>query len=298
VDTSSIALATACLPNRSLAEAMATARRLGFTAIGLLGAAGSGHSGGSLAGFFWDDLSPEERADLRTWRAWFRRGAIHAPFQELPLISVNRYVELEAARQVRMAVRAAGELGLELVTVHCVPPGRLQKDTFWGRLVPLLRALGDEAARLGTRIGVENVQFPATPDEHVELLERVDHPYVGATLDLGHIKFWFERDGITSLPEDEARDRYNERLLALLDRLGERVFHIHAHDVRAADIRDHRGVGRGIVDLDAVLGRLLALGYDGLLELELEEPDDEQAAVESRDRLAAALERCTVGQPA
>ena len=41
-----------------------------FHAVGHDGlAAGGGHSGGSLAGFFWDDLSPEERADLRTWPA-------------------------------------------------------------------------------------------------------------------------------------------------------------------------------------------------------------------------------------
>jgi sugar phosphate isomerase/epimerase len=79
----------------------------------------------------------------------------------------------------------------------------------------------------------------------------------------------------------------------LLDQLGDHVFHIHAHDVRAADLRDHRTIGTGIVDLDAVLGRLAGLGYDGLFELELEEERAEEAASASRDRLAEALARRT-----
>jgi sugar phosphate isomerase/epimerase len=190
-----------------------------------------------------------------------------------------------------MAIRAAGALSLELVTVHCVPAGRIPLDEYWGRLIPILRGLGEAAERAGTRIGIENTHFPTTPDEHVELLARVGHPRVGATVDLGHIAFWFKREGTAGLPGDEARQRYNERLLLLLDRLGDRVFHIHAHDVRAADLRDHRTIGTGIVDLGAVVARLAERGYGGLFELELEEEQPEEAASISRDRLAETLAR-------
>ena len=291
MDRSHVALATACLPERTLTEAIDTARALGFQALGMTGGTGSRHSGGLLPGFYWDELDSDERATLVEQVATFKRGAIHAPFHDLPLISVNPYVEREAARQTLVAIEAAGALGLEVVTVHAVPAGRLPETEFWSRLVRTIRALGDAAEEAGTRIGIENVRFPSSPDEHVELLERVDHPRVGATLDLGHIAFWFNHDGVSGLPIPEAADLYNSRLLTQINRLGDRIFNVHTHDVRAADLRDHRGVGRGIIRFDAVIERLEGLGYDGLLELELEEADAEEAAVESLECLDAIVRR-------
>ena len=69
MDVSSIALATACLPNRSLDEALEAAGRLGFEAVGFLGAPGSRHSLGVLPGFWWDDLTDLERTELAAKRA-------------------------------------------------------------------------------------------------------------------------------------------------------------------------------------------------------------------------------------
>jgi len=180
-----------------------------------------------------------------------------------------------------------------VVTVHAVPRGRIPEPEFTERLVANLRALGDEARHAGVAIGVENVAYPADPDEHAGLLEAVDHPAVGATLDVGHVALWLKRDGIPAAAGPDGPARYNERLLALIDRLGRRIVNVHVHDVRAADLRDHRAVGRGIIDVPAVIARLRALAYPGLLELELEEPDVETAAVESREHLRRLLETAT-----
>lgn len=298
MDEHSIAIATASLPGFELTDALGVARRLGFDAVCFLGAAGARHSGGLLPGFFWDELDGPARARIRAAYAPFRRGLIHAPFHDLPLISTNPYVEREAVRQVAMAIDAAGALGLDVVTVHAAPAGRIPPEEFGARLKATLRLLGDSAAAAGCRIGIENVAYPCDPDEHADLLDAVDHPNVGATLDVGHVAMWFKRDGIFGLPGDSAAQLYNNRLLDLLDRLGDRIVNVHVHDVRADDLRDHRAVGRGIVDFRAVIQRLRRYGYQGLLELELEEPDIVEAATESWAYLAQILSELpsSVGQ--
>lgn len=289
MDAQNIAIATACLPDRSFGDALATADRLEFAAVGLLGASGARHSGGLLPGFLWDDLDVADRDGIAAALGPFARGVMHAPFHDLPLVSTNPHVEREAVRQVAAAIRAAGALGLEVVTVHAVPRGRIPETEFTQRLVANLRALGDAACRAGVVIGVENVAYPCDPDDHIGLLETVDHPAIGATLDVGHVAFWLKRDGITAALGAAGVQRFNRRLLALIDRLGTRIVHVHVHDVRADDLRDHRTVGHGVIDFPSVVARLGALEYTGLLELELEEPVAEVAASESREYLERLL---------
>lgn len=289
MDAQNIAIATASLPNRSLDDALATADHLGFAAVGLLGASGARHSGGLLPGFFWDDVKPADRDRIAAALRPFGRRVIHAPFHDLPLVSTNPRVEREAVRQVRETIRAANALGLKVVTVHAVPPGRIPEPEFIQRLVANLRTLGDEARSAGVVIGVENVAYPSDPEEHVGLLDAVGHPAVGATLDVGHIALRIKRDGVGTATEVPGARLYNERLLELIDRLGTRIIHVHVHDVRADDLRDHRAVGRGVIDFSAVIAHLEALGYAGLLELELEELDAEAAAAESLDYLRRLL---------
>jgi len=290
VDASNIAVAAANLSSRSLAEALARARALGFEAI-TFGGNPTDHTPDSPSlDFLWDELDAAGRAKMLAARRAFARAVIHAPFHDLTLVSINRSIERESLRQMLSAVEAAGALELELVTVHAaLPSAKLTPAEHRDRLVRALRTLGDAAAAAGTRIGVENWRYPATPDEHVALLDAVAHPAVGATLDVGHIAYWYQRDGVTSLPDAAAVAAYNARLLGFIDRLGERIWHLHVHDVRPADLRDHRTVGSGIIDFAAVCARLDRLGFDGLLLLELAEPDYEQAVRASREHLLRAM---------
>ena len=68
----------------------------------------------------------------------------------------------------------------------------------------------------------------------------------------------------------------------------ERVVHLPLHDVRKADWRDHRALGTGVIELDPLLRTLRAIGYDGLWQFELEEPEQEGALTASRDALLRA----------
>lgn len=290
MNTMKIALAAVSLPNRSLEDALAITQQQGYEAICIFGATNMRHSGGLLPGFFWEELDAEGRKKLKQAVSPFNAGAVHAPFQDLPLVSTNKYVEQEAIRQIIWSIRAAAELNLEIVTVHASSPIRMPKEEVLARAVNNLRVLGDEAQKLGVRIGLENVIYPTDPDEYVELLDAVDHPAIGATLDIGHIMFWLRRDGITRLEGPTGAAFYNTCLEQMIDRLGKRIIHLHIHDVRLPDVRDHRAVGRGIIDFPMLIRKLRALDFNGMLEFELEEPDDEQASAESKHCLEQFLQ--------
>jgi sugar phosphate isomerase/epimerase len=285
-----IALAAVSLPNRSLDDALAIAARQEYEAICIFGATNMRHSGGLLPGFFWNELDNDERQKLKKSLSPFNAGAVHAPFQDLPLVSTNKYVEQEAIRQIVWSIQAASELNLEIVTVHASRPNRMPEAEVLSRAVNNLRILGDEAQKYGVRIGLENVIYPTDPDEYVELLDAIDHPAVGATLDTGHIAFWLKRDGITHLEGPTGAAFYNDCLARMIDQLGQRIIHLHVHDIRLPDVRDHRAVGRGIIDFGMLVQRLRALEFEGMLEFELEEPDDVQACADSRQCLLQWLQ--------
>src|SRR5690606_5231980 len=120
-----IALAAVSLPNRSLEDALAIARDQGYEAICIFGATNMRHSGGLLPGFFWNELDNSERQQMKKSLAPFSFGAVHAPFQDLPFVSRNKYVEQEAIRQITWSIHAASELNLEIVTVHAARPNRM-----------------------------------------------------------------------------------------------------------------------------------------------------------------------------
>lgn len=290
MNTMKIALAAVSLPNRSLEDALAIAYQQGYEAICVFGATNMRHSGGLLPGFFWNELNAGDRQKLKQAVSPFSAGAVHAPFQDLPLVSTNKYIEQEAIRQITWSIQAAAELNLEIVTVHASAPARMPKDQVLDHAIANMRKLGDEAQKYGVRLGLENVIYPTDPHEYVELLDAIDHPAVGATLDVGHIAFWLKRDGITRLEGETGAAFYNACLEQMIDQLGKRIIHLHIHDVRLPDIRDHRAVGRGIIDFPMVIQKLRALSFSGMLEFELEEPDDEQASEDSRQCLLQLLQ--------
>jgi sugar phosphate isomerase/epimerase len=152
-----------------------------------------------------------------------------------------------------------------------------------------LQILGDEAERNDTKIGLENWRYPATPEEHLRLLTAVDHPAVGATLDVGHICYWFENEGTKGLMDAAAIADYQQRLHTFIDRIGPHIVHIHLHDVHPNPLRDHRKVGTGIIDFAPVMRQLQALNFDGVMLFELGELDQQQAQAASVKLLTRAM---------
>ena len=119
------------------------------------------------------------------------------------------------------------------------------------------------------------------------LVHDIDHPAVGACIDVGHLVSSVGRERRNT---DDGAKAYNEYLLDLVEVLGPKLWHFHIHDVRYDDWRDHREAGTGILDYAALVARLRKVSFTGRFVLELEEPDTIAALRRSQAHLAHALD--------
>jgi sugar phosphate isomerase/epimerase len=171
--------------------------------------------------------------------------AVHAPC----LAVTQRVWGSDPIGRIRRSVTAAQQLGAATVVVH--PPFR------WQRRYALQFA--DEVARAGEVAGValavENM-FPVVrgrvrtvPYEPGFDPTEVGHRYF--TLDLSH----------TAAAGSDA--------LAMLDRMGSGLRHLHLADGSGAPRDEHLVPGRGSQPCAEVLQRLADSGYDGVVVVEI-----------------------------
>jgi sugar phosphate isomerase/epimerase len=285
VDASKVGAGLGCFANHGFWEAIERAAELGFRSIELLSVEGSRHGIGLLPGIWLDGISADDLARLGRALAPFAHTSVHAPFVDAPLFTYNRGIARESLRQVEACVEVAGQLGLRAVAVHANRRALLDARDYWDDMVAVFRRLGDAASAAGTVVGLET-GYPDRFDQFVDLVRAIDHPAVGATVDVGHVAFLLE-SGPRGTAEGAAA--YNRNVVELIRALGERVVHAHLHDVRRADWRDHRALGTGMLDLPAMVAAFRAIGYEGLLQIELEEPAQEEALAASRRALEALL---------
>ena len=158
-------------------------------------------------------------------------------------------------------------------------------------MLDVYRRLGDYALEHGNgvKLGVET-GYPEEAQTFARLVREIDHPAVGATLDVGHVR--------NSVPKDQwgtdaGIAKLNDDIAYLVETLGDTLIHFHIHDVRRADFRDHRGLGNlddnGVIDFPRLVSTLARTPYAGLWILELEEPDREEAITRSRVHLEPLL---------
>ena len=285
-----ISTTLASLANDDLEAAIQKVADLGFASIGLLAVKGSRHSIGDLPGFWFDELSAGERANLKALLRPFQRLGLHAPFLDTPLLSYSRHVMATSRQLIRTAIEAAAYFGAETATIHVNTRRRFSLDDDWEALMTLLRDLGDYGALLGVKIGVET-GFPPDINTFVRIVREVDHPFVGATIDVGHVAFGVEK---ALWGTDEGVTKHNDYLAWLCDEIGEKFIHMHIHDVRKSDWRDHRMVGGNAedhctIDWPRLFANLKRIDYTGLLELEMEEVDREDALSISKERMIEHL---------
>jgi sugar phosphate isomerase/epimerase len=163
----------------------------------------------------------------------------------------------EAARRFDFLVRCldlAARLGAPVVSVWSgVLPAGLGPEIAWARLTSGLRALCEQAAARGLRVG-----FEPEPGMLVEraadwprLRDAVAHPALGLTLDVGHCLA--TREG---QPDLWVRRYAADLVLLQLD------------DHREG-LHEHLMFGEGQVDFAGLRAALEAVGYTGPLEVEL-----------------------------
>lgn len=285
VTSGQIGVSIASLPGYGLDEAVALAHELGFAVLEFIGFAGYRHSRGQFAGFFFDALAPAEQEQLREYAAGFAAVSLHAPFFEAPLLSPDPLMRQAAEFRLREALRATAFVGGDIVVSHATLRATFSLEESWDELLAAYRRLGDEAGELGVRLTIET-GFPGTVERFAELIHALDHPALGATVDVGHLTGQMPR-GLVGQPESVAA--YNDLLERHLRSLGDKLWHFHLHDVRAADLRDHRACGRGLLDYPRLLAVADELGFSGQMVFELEEEDIVPALQQSKAVLEAAL---------
>ena len=291
MDVRKLGANTASLANLPLYDAIAKVRELGFHTIELLAWEGGVHSQGELAGYWFGELAPSERQRLRHAMADFDHVATHLPFVEMPLFTYNRRLADFVKEQLKAGIEGTGFLAGETATMHVWPRAQRDVREYWQDMVCTLRELADHAARWNVKVCIETM-FPRSIDDFVGLIAEVDHPNLGANVDVGHITGCTDLDVAPSeRGRPESEQRYMECLLQLIERLGDKLYHLHLHDVRRRDWRDHRAAGRGFLDFDAIFAALAKMGYPHLLTFELEEPDIVPALAESKGFIEGAMGR-------
>ncbi len=278
---------TSCLHSLPLPEAVKRIRDLGFHGITLLAFAGTRHGFGDLAGFWFRDLSHSERDRLKRLVSSFKRLAIHAPFFDLPLVSNDPKVEQLAMERMRESIEATAYLGGQVAIIHANRRPNYHLGEYWDSLVSAFRSLGDYAAERRVAVGLET-GFPDGVEKFVDLIEAIGHPAVGATLDTGHMARYVERN-LKGTPKGARQ--LNERLMEVVRQLGWMTIHCQLHDVVIPQWADHHAIGHGVIDFQPFLMELEAIGYEGMLEFELEERDGVGALVESKTRIETLMSR-------
>ncbi len=255
-----IALGIPSLAGYSLRGALEKAAGLGFQSVmSLPDGPRAEHSLGPFPTLAFYGLGKEQRQELTDSLARFRHVAIHQAWDD----KWSRWIDCAAC------------VGAKIVTVHSGRPHDGQNTSaFLAERSEQLRRMGDYAGALDVRIGIENEG--GMPDDYLGLVEAVAHPHVGATLDVGHCAYFGH---VTARRDHTERvSALNATIGSMVRALNQRLFSIHAHDVRQSDWRDHRCAGSGVIDFPALFAELRGIRYAGLIEIELEEPEKETAA--------------------
>lgn len=227
-----VALSTASVYPEPMAAGFEAAAELGYDGVEVM---------------VWNEPASQQLRSVA--RAADRTGmpvlAVHAPC----LAITQRVWGADPAERLRRSVVLAAGLGADTVVLH--PPFRWQRRYAAG----LARQIGELERAHGVRVAMENM-FPLRRGRvRVSSYTPGYDPTVpGAenyTLDLSH----------TAVGDDDA--------LAMLERMGERLVHLHLADGTGLERDEHLVPGRGTQPCAAVLQRLRASGFGGTVVAEI-----------------------------
>ncbi|HVX13447.1 MAG TPA: sugar phosphate isomerase/epimerase family protein [Pirellulales bacterium] len=155
---------------------------------------------------------------------------------------------------LRRAIDVASDLGSDCVSLWSgVVRDAADSTTVWNRLLDGLKRTLDYAQARRVRIGFEPEpgMFIDTMAAFDELAERLKHPALQLTLDIGHLQCQGE------LPLTDYVGRYADRLV-----------NIHIEDMRRG-VHEHLMFGEGEIDFRPLVRYLCKCGYSGGVHVEL-----------------------------
>lgn len=261
-----IGLSTSSVYPESTARAFAWAAELGYDAIEVMvGVDGLSQQASALA-----QLSDHHDIPV---------CAVHAPC----LLFTQRVWGLEPWGKLQRSAEMAGRLGADVVVVH--PPFRWQREYAAG-FVDGIAAL---EASTGIAFAVENM-YPWRASSRRRLERPVEmylpgwdpseEDYANTTIDLSH----------AALARSD--------VLAMAERMGDRLRHVHLTDGSGSARDEHLVPGRGVTGADSLLKHLVARGFSGHVVLEINTrrcSTREERATDLRESLEFAREHLGVG---
>jgi len=192
------------------------------------------------------------------------------------LANPDPQIRLQAVRYIAGCLRFAAEIGAPLVQMLPSGETRLRpiatRDDEWRWSVEGMRIAAREAERLGVRIAVEPLNryeayLVTTVKDALAYLADVGSPWVGITVDAFHA-------GI------EERD-----VAGAIRAAGPALRHVHLADT------NRQALGRGHLDLTAVMNALQAIRYAGAGVLEVMPPGPDPFSSIKDARSAAVLDQ-------
>jgi sugar phosphate isomerase/epimerase len=232
VPAARVALSTASCYPESAATAFEMAARLGYDGVEVM---------------VWTDPVSQDADALAALSDHYAIPvlAIHAPC----LLITQRVWTTDPWTKLQRAQAAAERLGASTVVVH--PPFRWQRD-YARDFISGLARMKDST---DVRFAVENM-YPwraGTREMRAYLpgWDPTDEDYPHFTLDLSH----------TSVSGTQAED--------MLDRMGDRLAHLHLADGTGTNRDEHLVPGRGSQPCSAVLESLARRGFDGAVVVEI-----------------------------
>lgn len=171
------------------------------------------------------------------------------------------------------SLEVSAELGAQKVVLHpsiVFGMGPFVMDTVKDYYFEFLAKMVDASNRLKLTICLENMMprniLGVEPADFEEIFEM--YPTLQMTLDTGHANI--------GAPD-------GSRLLELVERFGKRLGHIHISD-NLGKRDDHMAVGQGTVDFSTLIRRLVELGYNDTITLEIFD-QNRQMLTESREKI-------------
>ena len=210
---------------------------------------------GNTAMFFWPDWMPE---------------TVFEPALSHPEAAVRRR-RIDSAFALFDWARSVEAPRVSVTSGRC--PGGCPPQEATRYFIESLNILAERADQIGLQLSVEyepGLLIERWTELH-DVIERVDHPALGANLDLGHAR---------CVGEDP---------LEAITGLAGRIWNVHVEDILGRK-HYHLIPGEGDMDFGAYFNALDTVGYTGMLTVELytyAEGDDERAALSAFKALSA-----------
>ena len=193
--------------------------------------------------------------------------SFHGPVYDINPASLDKAILAASQQRYRQAISIALALGATSLVVHSqYTPIYAVADVYEPWLEANVRFFKQLVADLlqGSQLTlvIENMM---DEDARVlcDLVDRIDSPNVKACLDIGHVELF------SPVPA-----------LQWIDRLGERLTHVHVHDNNGL-LDEHRGFGEGVVPVESLIKAFQVTPHTHRMVLEVHDWQEMQRSLMS-----------------